>query len=87
MDQPAAMFQAQQLPVIEHFPVLAVAPPMQPGRLISIRNNIIRDALGPQLSQSGFCISHFPKVICIRFFEESTCMGNLAPWMRILDRK
>ena len=78
VDQAATQLQPQELPVIEHFAVMPVAPTVQPVGFITGRDCLIRDEAGAGSLPAFFSNSNALQILGIRLLEESALMTGLA---------
>src|SRR5712691_7274545 len=84
-DLPTTQLQPEKLAVIEHLPVVPVAPPMESVRLISTKNVLIRDEIGNECSPLFSDRLKAGKVLSIWLLEKSTSMFVTAMRIVIFD--
>ena len=84
-DQPATQLQPEELTWIEHVPVVAIAPPVQPVGFVSGQNLLVRDETGGGLSPPLHSVSHASNVLGVGFLEETALVTRFPLRVVVLD--
>src|SRR5574337_167576 len=77
-DHPGGQFQAEELPSVEHFPVVVVPPAMKPIGLVTGGDFVVRDIPCARSCPSFFGLTCLGQILGIRNLEESADVVSLA---------